>query len=73
MEHIRSYLRGGTMLTLKERPRRSTTQVGCHWALDHGCAAAHCQRVQRSWFCSFTRLRCRRTLLSAARCWRRCL
>ncbi|PSC68247.1 putative glucan 1,3-alpha-glucosidase [Micractinium conductrix] len=27
MEHIRSYLRGGTMLTLKERPRRSTTQM----------------------------------------------
>ena len=28
LEHIRSYLRGGTMLTLKERARRSTAQVG---------------------------------------------
>ncbi len=27
MEHIRSYLRGGTMLTLKQQPRRSTAQV----------------------------------------------
>jgi hypothetical protein len=48
MEFIRSYLRGGSMLTLKERARRSSAQVGwgawgplLSWAICN-CAASCC-------------------------------